>query len=311
MTPTAAADEADAAGRRTPAVSIGMPVNNGERFVEEALASLLAQTFDDYELIVVDNGSTDRTPEICRGLAERDRRIRFVRSDVNRGAAWSFNRVFELSSGRYFKWAAYDDLCAPSFVERCVAALEESPAAVLAHPKTRLIDDEGRVLRDHDDGLDLRSPEPHRRLGQLVLALAYANPVYGVIRASALRRTRLLGSYPSADYVLLAELALLGTFLEVPERLFLRRIHPAMSRSANPTGAQAAAWFDPRPTRRRFRTEGWRLFGEHFVAIARTPIAPGARVRCAWTFAHVGGRRYRRQLATELARGLATTLRLS
>ncbi len=82
-----------------PRVSIGLPVFNGERFVAEAIDSILAQTFTDFELIVSDNASTDRTEEICRQYAEKDERIRYVRNRENYGAAFNFNQTFHLSSG--------------------------------------------------------------------------------------------------------------------------------------------------------------------------------------------------------------------
>jgi len=279
-------------------VAVGMPVHNGERFLEQTLDSLLGQTYADFELVICDNGSTDATQQICRDAAARDERIRYHRSTVNNGATWNFNRAFTLTSCEYFKWAAYDDLCEPAFIERCAEALDASPGAVLAYPRSRLIDEEGNLLADHDDGLALGEAEPHARLRKLVCALGYANPVYGLVRASALRQTRLLGAYPSADYVLLLELALTGTFVEVPDRLFLRRVHPQMSRRVNPTAAAAASWFRP-DARARHRMECWRLFFEHFVAIARAPLAPLERLRCGLAFVDSGGRRYGDHLLRE------------
>src|SRR5262245_32943693 len=93
-----------------PRLCIGVPVYNGERYLEPAIGSLLAQTFSDFRLIISDNASTDGTEEICRALARRDRRIEYHRSTRNRGPAWNFNRVVELADAEYFKWAAYDDL---------------------------------------------------------------------------------------------------------------------------------------------------------------------------------------------------------
>ena len=107
-----------------PRVSIGMPVFNGENYLAEALDSLLTQTFSDFELIISDNASTDKTEEICRAYAVRDQRIRYFRNQENLGASRNYNRVFELSSGEYFKWAAHDDLCAPEFLGRCVDVLD-------------------------------------------------------------------------------------------------------------------------------------------------------------------------------------------
>jgi glycosyltransferase involved in cell wall biosynthesis len=280
-------------------VGIGLPVWNGERFLEQTLTALLDQTFTDFELVIADNASTDRTEKICRSFAVRDERIRYHGAAVNHGAAWNFNRAFTLTTSELFKWSAYDDLCEPTFLERGVAALDAALGAVLAYPRTRLIDEDGVIVGDHEDNLALTEPTPHERLARLVPALGYANPVYGVVRSSALQQTRLLGAYPSADYVLLVELALLGEFVELPEKLFLRRIHPQMSRAANPDAAAAAAWFRP-SAGSRFRAEAWRLCFEHLRAIAHAQMSPLERVRCALTFGRVGGRRYAHHLAREL-----------
>src|SRR5690242_6344650 len=103
-------------GTTSPKVSIGLPVYNGERFLAEAIDSVLAQTFTDFELIISDNASTDRTPEICKAYAEKDSRIRYYRNEENQGASWNFNRVFELSRGMCFQWLAHDDYIAPGFL---------------------------------------------------------------------------------------------------------------------------------------------------------------------------------------------------
>src|SRR5262245_49168770 len=105
---------------RKPRVSIGMPVYNGERFLKDAIDSLLAQRFEDFELIILDNASTDRTEEICRTYADQDNRIRYVRNEENIGLARNFNRAFQLSSGEYFKWASADDVCHRDLVASCL-----------------------------------------------------------------------------------------------------------------------------------------------------------------------------------------------
>ena len=82
-----------------PRVSIGMPVYNGEDFIEEAIDSILEQTFTDFELIICDNASNDDTQRICRGLSESDKRISYKRNEKNMGAAWNYNRTFDYSTG--------------------------------------------------------------------------------------------------------------------------------------------------------------------------------------------------------------------
>ena len=109
-----------------PRVSIGLTVFNSERYLDESIQSLLSQTFQDFELIISDNASTDRTKDIALTYAARDHRVRYVRNRMNIGVAGNFNQVFRLSSGEFFKWAAYDDLCAPDFLFRCVEVLDRS-----------------------------------------------------------------------------------------------------------------------------------------------------------------------------------------
>ena len=97
-----------------PRVSIGLPVYNGERYLPQALDAILSQTFEDFELIISDNASTDSTQDICKSYAANDARVKYFRNSSNIGISRNFNRVFELSSGgEYFKWCAHDDLMAP------------------------------------------------------------------------------------------------------------------------------------------------------------------------------------------------------
>jgi glycosyltransferase involved in cell wall biosynthesis len=109
-----------------PKVTIGVPVYNGEKYLAAALDTLLAQSFEDFELIISDNASTDCTEEIARAYAARDGRVRYERSGANRGCAWNHNRVFALARGRYFRWAAHDDLCAPTLLARTVELLRRT-----------------------------------------------------------------------------------------------------------------------------------------------------------------------------------------
>jgi glycosyltransferase involved in cell wall biosynthesis len=266
----------------SPPLAIGLPVHNGERFLAEALESLLAQTYESFELVVSDNASTDGTEAICRDYAARDERMRYVRREENRGAAWNFNAVVRETSGQYFRWAAADDVSAPTCVERCVAALEDSPRAVLAYPRCALIDEHGAVMEELS-GFDLRQEEPYKRLAALVRQVGWGNAAFGVVRRDALMRTRLLGSFPSADFVLFAELAMLGEIHELPEVLFFRRDHPGRSRRANTKASDVAEWFAPGSGRGRVR-EVTRLFLEYLRAFARSPVGSADRARCLAAF---------------------------
>jgi glycosyltransferase involved in cell wall biosynthesis len=252
-----------------PTVSIGLPVYNGERFLAQAVESLLAQTLEDFDLLICDNASTDATEAICRDLVARERRVRYHRNERNLGAAPNFNRAWSLCAGRgrYFKWAAHDDLYAPTYLERCVGVLEQDPTAVLCHSRTVVIDEAGRELTPphkgearangrHRAGANgngvywedvyeaprrLDSPRPHERFGNVLLATRRCFEIFGVMRSEALARTRGHEAYYGADKVLLSVLALMGRLVEVPEPLFFRRHHGGTSGSIR-TARDREAW---------------------------------------------------------------------
>lgn len=263
-----------------PLVSIGMPVFNGENYLEKAVDSLLAQTYSNFELIISDNASSDRTQEICQAYAAKDSRIRYYRNRENIGAARNYNYTFELSLGKYFKWAAHDDLCASKYLERCVEILEQEPDVILCYPKTTIIDEQGNFIENYADGFNLRSPKPNERFRQFFRTHGLCNPVLGIIRSNALKKTPLIGSYASSDRVLLGELALLGQFYEVPEYLFFRRMHPQRSLETNTADSrEIVAWFDPR-RKEKFTLPKWRRFFEYINAVKRTPLNWSEKIAC-------------------------------
>lgn len=111
----------------SPKVSIGMPVYNGEKYINEALESLLLQTFDDFELIISDNASVDRTEQICRKYAQNDSRIKYIRQPNNVGALNNFKFVVDQSKGEYFSWLAHDDCLLNNFISICSDYLDNNP----------------------------------------------------------------------------------------------------------------------------------------------------------------------------------------
>jgi glycosyltransferase involved in cell wall biosynthesis len=233
-------------------LSIGIPVYNGEAYLAETFESLLSQSFTDVEIVVCDNASVDRTPDICRSYQRMDSRISYFRSDRNIGAAANFNRVFQLSSAPLFHPGADDDLYATAFFEHCVDALDQDPEVVLSYAQTTLIGEQGEALLfDQDRGCYVGSHgdtegasgdvmrlqprrigearRPERRFREVLWVMGWSLPLSGVVRREALLRTSLYGSYSGADKVLLAELALQGRFHEVQEPLFKKRMHRGCS----------------------------------------------------------------------------------
>jgi glycosyltransferase involved in cell wall biosynthesis len=266
---------ADRTGR-TPTLGIGLPVYNGERYLRQALDSLVEQSFTDYELVILDNASTDGTAAIALEYEARDSRIRYHRNPENIGAARNFNLAFELTSGRYFKWAADDDLMRPSFLERCVAALEGEPRAVLAYPQARIIDERGEPVLDYDPGFATDAQRVTARFASM-LTEHKCFQIFGVIRRDALEQTRLIGLHAHGDGVLLAHLALLGRFVEIPEFLFLPRRHPEHSSRMIGDYWSYAAWFDPAYGRKRIFPHA-RMFGEYFRVVMRAPLSRPERL---------------------------------
>ncbi len=234
-----------------PKVSIGLPVYNGERFLREALDSILAQTFNNFDVLLYDNASTDSTETICREYAGRDSRIKYRRHETNLGAGRNYNLTFLDSTGEYFKWAAHDDIMAPTFLEKCVEALDKHPEIVLVFPKMMDIDDDGNHLPERNISHIPRaergaSPKIHQRFRKLIRWDYTIEEIFGLIRSDVLRKTKLFLNYSDSDRTLLAEIALYGPILEVPETLFYHRMHKESSVNLFPTREERGAWFDPK-----------------------------------------------------------------
>lgn len=206
-------------------LSIGIPVYNGGQFFRPTLDSLLAQTYTDFELLISDNASTDNTEEIAREYVARDARVRYFRNETNIGLGPNHNHVFAQARGEYFKFAPADDLYHPTYLERCIEILDRDPAVVIAYPKTRFIAQDGNALPIEDPGWHLMSDSAAERFRYVLRHGHWANVILGVVRREALAKTHVMPSYPGGDFRLIGELSLLGKFYEIPEYLFLRRLH--------------------------------------------------------------------------------------
>ena len=268
--------------RTAPRLSIGLPVYNGEDYLAESLEALLGQTYEDFELIISDNASTDGTADICRRYAKKDSRIRYVRQPRNIGCSPNHNYLVEQARGELFKWASDDDLYARDLLERCVDALDQFPHVVLAHSWTAMIDGSRAVARPVEYPLatsSLKAPERFRS----VLYEEGGDDDGGVIRMSVLCRTPLFDSYHHADRTLVAELALRGPFYQVPDWLYFRRDHPERAERKFPTVRTWCANLDPRRAG-RLRNPTIRLYAEYvwgfIAAIRRAPLSQAERYEC-------------------------------
>ena len=270
----------DAMTLRPPRVSIGLPVFDGERYLARAIDSVLGQDVRDLELIVCDNASTDRTPEICEEYARRDLRVRYFRNERNLGAGPNYDRCFHLARGAYFKWMAHDDRLAPGYLSRAVAALDAAPGAVLCTTGVAEIGpDDGvrRVYRNVFPGIG--SPSPARRLAAVIHTRHECEDFFGLFRREALLGSSLHGTHGGSDRVLLAEMALRGPWVGVPEPLFLHREHKERyTRAVLLAGdlSRAALWLDTSaPAARASRMfHSWSI-GTTCGSCARTPGPAG------------------------------------
>jgi glycosyltransferase involved in cell wall biosynthesis len=173
-----------------PTVSIGMPVYNGATFIRESLDSLLAQSFTDFELIISDNGSIDHTEAICREYAQNDTRVRYIRHDRNHGACANFKFVFNKSVGKYFMWAAADDVWDRFWIETLLPVCEKYQC--LAYGTVVSIDSNNRYIFNLSSGRSFNfSGNKYWRKAKYFFAmprLGKANPIYGLLPREILQR---------------------------------------------------------------------------------------------------------------------------
>lgn len=237
---------------RVPEVSIGLPVFNGAVFLNDCLDAILNQTYTNFELVISDNASTDETQHICERYQKLDQRIRYVRQERNLGAARNYNIVFERSRGKYFRWAAHDDVILPSYLELCVKEFEEDVdhRLALVYPRTLHFDERTGASAQYSVPFFTGCASPVRRLAQCLTSpdetiLTKCYPVFGLMRADILRTTRLIQPFNSSDKVLLVEMMLRGDFCEIQPCLFHRRLHDQTSLNACRSQEEVATWFDP------------------------------------------------------------------
>ena len=262
-----------------PRVSVGLPVYNGEDFVREAIDSILGQTFRDFELIISDNGSTDATESICRDYAARDPRVRYERNDINRGAAWNFNNVFDLARADYFQWAAHDDVYDLCFLEQAVPVLDNRDDVVLCFAGTDFIDENGTVVRQYPFPIDVNNASTGELFALYSAKSHIVHEVFGLIRTEVLRGSPLIGGYASSDKVLLAVLALRGRFYQLPETLFFHREHSGRSTKAAAGADNFTQWFDASKSG-KVTTPFLRRNAEIAKGVFRADVSVGTKLEC-------------------------------
>ncbi|MGH8932793.1 MAG: glycosyltransferase family 2 protein [Egibacteraceae bacterium] len=218
-------------------VSIGLPVRNGEQYVERALRSVLSQEYSRVELVISDNASEDRTEEICREYARSDERVRYYRQPENIGLQRNFMQVAALAKGEYFRWLGMDDWLDPAYTSRCLEVFAAVGPLILVTTQQAYVSDGGPSRSDAYTGDRLRSERPGERFAEMLRLLNESyllmDPVYGLMRRAVLSRVR-RPCLLYEDEVLAARLALAGPFGHIPEILAYRgfRSFTSLRRSA-------------------------------------------------------------------------------
>jgi glycosyltransferase involved in cell wall biosynthesis len=264
-----------------PSVSIGLPVYNGVDFLRESIQSLLAQTWPDFELIISDNASTDGTQAVCAEFAARDPRIRYDRLASNIGGVANHNRVARMARGRYFMWASSDDQWHPDYLRRAVEILETDPAVVVAYAQNGMINERGKQLGVIQPGSPLDGDDVVERFRLQTEIYRTIEPFYGLIRRTALEKAAPMPRHPGFDRILFAELGLLGKMRQIPEPLYVRRIHAGQSVGTHPSLRSRYRWISPNRSPRWV----WPHFeyAAHFAAAAlRSAPSQRVRARCLW-----------------------------
>lgn len=212
----------------TARLGIGLPVYNGERYLPRTLESLQAQTYPDFEVLLLDNASTDGTPDLARELTRQDSRFRYQRKAVNNGGPSNFNDVLARMNNELFAWVAADDLYDPKFFTTCVELLDANPEAIGAFTGVSMIDSDDQWVRDIDDPLEQASwndPDPAVRFSEIVRYTYGCRDIFSVYRRPVIAAVEPMCVCWGSDRMMLAEVSLYGRIVHAPDRLFLNREH--------------------------------------------------------------------------------------
>jgi glycosyltransferase involved in cell wall biosynthesis len=239
----------------------------------------LDQTFEDFELIVSDNASTDRTADICYDFAARDPRVRYCRLEANRGITQNHNHAFSLARGTYVMWLGHDDLLRKDYLSKCVESLQGNAEAVLCFSYIRRVDGEGNLLREVKVPNDGASSRPSERFRSIIRPNQRADAMYGLMRRATLSQTQLHGDFTGSDVILLAEMGLRGRFTLIPEFLFSRRIHRFQHSLRSSDARVRTISMDPNKKGKIILPQ-FRRTKEYLLAIKRAEVPFKERLAC-------------------------------
>ena len=200
-----------------------MPVYNEEKYIQQAIESILVQDYENFELIISDNASTDKTKQICLNYSNRDSRIRFYSRNETTDATTNFNYVASIAKGDFFMWASGHDIRDPTFISRCMTTFEKSNSIVLCYSDATWIDSKGNNIGNEQSDIDTVGMDRIKRVNKVFWNLEYAYPIYGLFRKDSLDAILPSKKVLGGDVILLNELSAVGEFARIPESLFFIR----------------------------------------------------------------------------------------
>lgn len=213
-----------------PVISVILPAYNAEQTIEESIQSIVSQTFIDWELIIINDGSTDNTK--TKILSFIDSRIKYVENDGNKGLIYTLNRGIDLATGKYIARMDADDICMPERFEKQVAFMEENPKVIVCGTQIKYFGTKKKsykklVFTEHDR--DLKD--------MLAMSTCFAHPSV-MLRRDVLieNKVRYDKCFKNAeDYAMWVELMPFGEFANLPDTLLNYRVSDTqISQPSNP-----------------------------------------------------------------------------
>ena len=222
---------------KIPKVSIGLPVYNGEEFIVKKIESILSQTFKDFELIISDNNSTDKTAEICKKFELIDKRIKFLVQKKNIGAAANFNFVLDKANGKYFLWSAVDDFLLATFLEKNINVLETKKNIAGSISKISLYGEKTNslIIKSNDSIFQKIMKKVEKRMGYMdtfpatgsyekrikeyFKNLRHNQIFYGIFRTDQIKKAHVRNSFLMVDACTILNILKFGELFVIDEIL--------------------------------------------------------------------------------------------
>lgn len=197
-------------------ISIVLPVYNGSAYISDSINSILAQTYTNWELIIVDDCSTDKTPEIINHFRESDSRIIICTNERNLGLPNALNAGFSLASGDYYTWTSDDNLYLPGALEKMINVLEKEPDILMVYADYSMVDPSGNII------IEMKLPESQYIVTGNICGACF------LYRSDAAKQA---GTYDpetflAEDYDYWIRIYKQGNIRHLSENLYLYRMHP-------------------------------------------------------------------------------------